>query len=69
NIICENLDKLKTLKDRSYKELISFVKDRPGHDKRYAIDATKIEKEIGWKAQETFDISIEKTVNWYLKRD
>ena len=50
----------------SYKELITFVEDRPGHDKRYAIDATKLETELGWKAQENFETGIRKTVQWYL---
>lgn len=52
----------------SYLELITFVKDRPGHDFRYAIDAQKIEKELGWQAQENFETGIEKTINWYLKK-
>ncbi|HEY9211744.1 MAG TPA: GDP-mannose 4,6-dehydratase, partial [Ancylobacter sp.] len=47
-------------------KLISFVTDRPGHDARYAIDATKLQSELGWKAQETFETGIEKTVRWYL---
>ncbi|MDR1942549.1 MAG: dTDP-glucose 4,6-dehydratase [Endomicrobium sp.] len=66
SIICKILDRLKPLKDRSYKELISFVKDRHGHDRRYAIDATKIERELGWKAQEMFDTGIIKTVEWFF---
>jgi dTDP-glucose 4,6-dehydratase len=49
-----------------YSELITYVKDRPGHDRRYAIDARKIERELGWKPQETFDSGIRKTVQWYL---
>jgi dTDP-glucose 4,6-dehydratase len=52
--------------DASHHELISFVTDRPGHDQRYAIDATKLESELGWRAQETFETGIEKTVRWYL---
>jgi dTDP-glucose 4,6-dehydratase len=51
----------------SRRRLISFVKDRPGHDRRYAIDATKLETELGWRAQETFETGIEKTVRWYLE--
>jgi dTDP-glucose 4,6-dehydratase len=51
---------------RSYKELITFVKDRPGHDLRYAIDASKIQRELGWVPQETFESGIRKTVEWYL---
>ncbi len=50
----------------SYKELITYVEDRAGHDRRYAIDATKLETELGWKAQETFDTGIVKTIEWYL---
>jgi len=51
----------------SYKEQITFVKDRAGHDRRYAIDATKVEQDLGWAAEENFATGIEKTVNWYLK--
>ncbi len=65
--ICELLDKLRP-KNSSYKEQISFVKDRPGHDFRYAIDATKIENELAWKALENFETGILKTVDWYLKK-
>jgi dTDP-glucose 4,6-dehydratase len=65
--ICTLLDELKPAADgKSYKHLITFVKDRAGHDRRYAIDATKIETELGWKAQENFDSGIVKTVKWYL---
>ena len=66
--ICEILNKKLPKKEGRYQDLISFVKDRPGHDKRYAIDATKIENELGWKADENFETGIEKTVNWYLKK-
>jgi dTDP-glucose 4,6-dehydratase len=52
----------------SYKELITFVEDRAGHDRRYAIDATKLENELGWRADETFDTGIVKTVEWYLSK-
>ncbi|MDO9266878.1 MAG: GDP-mannose 4,6-dehydratase, partial [Sulfurimonas sp.] len=52
----------------SYKELITFVEDRAGHDRRYAIDATKLENELGWVANETFDTGIVKTIEWYLKK-
>jgi dTDP-glucose 4,6-dehydratase len=66
--ICEILDKSNPLKNgKSYKEQITYVKDRAGHDKRYAIDASKIEKELGWKAEENFESGIKKTVAWYLK--
>ena len=63
--LCEMLDKVKP-KTKSYKEQITFVKDRPGHDRRYAMDARKIEKELGWKPEETFESGIQKTVDWYL---
>ena len=65
--ICTLLDK-KLPKSESYKTLITFVKDRPGHDFRYAIDATKIRESLGWKPAETFKTGIEKTVNWYIKQ-
>jgi dTDP-glucose 4,6-dehydratase len=63
--ICDLMDAMAP-KDRSHRDLITFVTDRPGHDHRYAIDATKTETEIGWKAQDDFDSGIEKTVRWYL---
>jgi dTDP-glucose 4,6-dehydratase len=63
--ICSWMDRLRPV-DRSYHEHISFVTDRPGHDHRYAIDATKLETELGWRPQETFETGIEKTVRWYL---
>lgn len=67
--ICEMLDKHQPRKNgSSYAELITFVIDRPGHDRRYAIDATKLENELGWKAQENFESGIEKTVKWYLDK-
>lgn len=67
NIVCSLLDELKPRADgKSYSTQISFVKDRPGHDQRYAIDATKLETELGWKAAENFDSGIRKTVQWYL---
>lgn len=65
--ICEILDELKP-SNKSYKELISFVKDRPGHDFRYAIDASKIEQELDWKADENFESGILKTVQWYIEK-
>jgi len=65
NAICEMLDDLQP-KDSSYKDQITFVADRPGHDFRYAIDASKIENELGWKANENFESGILKTVEWYL---
>ncbi|HPE82434.1 MAG TPA: dTDP-glucose 4,6-dehydratase [Aequorivita sp.] len=65
NVICELLDEMLP-KQASYKEQITFVKDRPGHDFRYAIDASKIENELGWKAEENFESGIRKTIEWYL---
>ena len=65
--ICGLLDELKPRPDgKSYREQITFVADRPGHDLRYAIDAAKIGRELGWKPQETFESGIRKTVQWYL---
>jgi len=65
--ICKILDELKPcLEGKTYASLITFVNDRPGHDLRYAIDASKIERELGWKPQESFDTGIRKTVQWYL---
>ena len=67
NTLCAVLDELKPRADgKQYAEQIAFVKDRPGHDRRYAIDARKIERELGWKPQETFETGIRKTVAWYL---
>ncbi len=67
NKICEILDEIYPKKN-SYKNQISFVKDRPGHDFRYAIDASKVENELGWKAAENFESGILKTIQWYLKK-
>ncbi|RIY03207.1 dTDP-glucose 4,6-dehydratase [Aureimonas flava] len=65
--ICDTLDRLSPLPDgRPRRELIDFVTDRPGHDLRYAIDASRIEGELGWRAQETFETGLEKTIRWYL---
>jgi dTDP-glucose 4,6-dehydratase len=67
NTICSILDELRPKSDgSSYVSQITYVKDRPGHDRRYAIDATKLERELGWKPTETFDTGIRKTVQWYL---
>ena len=67
HIVCSLLDELQPRADgKSYSTQISFVKDRPGHDQRYAIDATKLENELGWKAAENFESGIRKTVQWYL---
>ncbi|MCY1740353.1 dTDP-glucose 4,6-dehydratase [Ensifer sp. SL37] len=66
--VCEILDRLQPRADgKSYSDQITYVADRPGHDQRYAIDATKIADEIGWKPVESFESGIEKTVTWYLK--
>ncbi|HEC1745669.1 TPA: dTDP-glucose 4,6-dehydratase [Campylobacter lari] len=65
--VCELLDQYRP-KDISYKAQITFVEDRAGHDRRYAIDASKIENELGWKADENFDTGIVKTIEWYLKK-
>lgn len=65
--VCALLDELQPRADgRNYREQISYVKDRPGHDRRYAIDASKIQRELGWKPAETFETGIRKTVQWYL---
>ena len=69
-LICDILDELYPSKldnISSYRELIRFVEDRPGHDQRYAINAKKIEKELGWKPKETFETGLKKTVEWYVK--
>ena len=70
--ICELLEELAPHKPAGvehYSDLITFVVDRPGHDQRYAIDASKIERELGWTAQETFDSGIERTIRWYLENE
>jgi dTDP-glucose 4,6-dehydratase len=65
--ICAMLDELRPRADgKSYREQITYVTDRPGHDRRYAIDARKIERELGWKPAETFETGLRKTVEWYL---
>ncbi len=68
NKICEILDDLKPQTSGSYKDLITYVEDRAGHDRRYAIDATKLENELGWKAEENFESGIVKTIEWYLQK-
>jgi len=66
--ICTILDAKRPRRNgQSYKDLITFVPDRPGHDRRYAIDPSKAERELGWRAQETFNSGLEKTVEWYLQ--
>ena len=64
--ICQSLDQLRPLKDKSYFDQITFVKDRPGHDRRYAIDASKISTQLGWRPLESFETGIQKTIEWYL---
>jgi dTDP-glucose 4,6-dehydratase len=64
--ICDLLDALQPSSSGERKRLISFVTDRPGHDRRYAIDATKLERELGWSANENFETGLKKTVTWYL---
>lgn len=67
NTLCDILDQEQPRTDGiSYRDQITFVKDRPGHDRRYAIDATKLERELGWRPAETFETGIRKTVRWYL---
>ena len=66
--ICDILDEL-VPSERSYRDLMTFVTDRPGHDHRYAIDATKLESEIGWKAKQNFESGLRKTVEWYLANE
>ncbi len=68
-MICDLLDELSPRTNGNYRDLITFVQDRPGHDQRYAIDATKLETELGWHAQENFDSGIRKTVQWYLDNE
>ena len=70
NIICEILDEEVPREDnKSYKRQITFVKDRKGHDRRYAIDSSKIEQELGWEPKETFESGLRKTVKWYLSNN
>ncbi len=69
-IICSSLDELKPRKNNlPYEELITFVRDRPGHDYRYAIDFSKVRKNIGWEPKETFETGINKTIKWYLNHE
>ena len=66
--ICDTLDRLRP-SGAPHARHITFVTDRPGHDRRYAIDCTKLERDLGWRAQESFDTGLEKTVRWYLDND
>ncbi|MEX1122502.1 MAG: GDP-mannose 4,6-dehydratase, partial [Balneolales bacterium] len=64
--ICDSLDEIKSKGKGYHRKQITFVKDRPGHDFRYAIDASKIQRDLGWVPEETFDTGIKKTIQWYL---
>jgi len=67
--ICDLVDELSPCRGSSRRELITFVEDRPGHDRRYAMDARKIERDLGWRPKETFESGIRKTVRWYLENE
>ena len=67
--ICDIVDEMAGSRGASRRSLITFVKDRPGHDRRYAMDASKIERELGWRPRETFETGIRKTVKWYLDNE
>jgi dTDP-glucose 4,6-dehydratase len=67
--IASILDGLRPRDCGSYRDLITYVKDRPGHDRRYAIDPTKLTADLGWKPEEDFDSGIAKTVGWYLENE
>jgi dTDP-glucose 4,6-dehydratase len=67
-MICELLDELRPRRDgASYQRQITFVQDRPGHDRRYAVDSTRIREELGWRPRETLESGLRKTVTWYLE--
>jgi dTDP-glucose 4,6-dehydratase len=68
NAICDRLDKVRPRKG-SHRDLITFVKDRPGHDRRYAIDPSRIESELGWRPRENFESGLAKTIDWYLANE
>jgi dTDP-glucose 4,6-dehydratase len=67
--LCTLLDALRPRRAGRYAELIDFVRDRPGHDRRYAMDAAKLRGELGWRPSETFASGLKKTVAWYLEND
>ncbi|HNB48179.1 MAG TPA: GDP-mannose 4,6-dehydratase, partial [Chitinophagales bacterium] len=68
-LLCAIMDKKLNREKGSSEQLITYVKDRPGHDKRYAIDASKLNKELGWKPSLQFEEGLEKTVDWYLQNE
>ena len=68
-LLCEQMDEKTNREKESSKKLITYVKDRPGHDLRYAIDASKIKKELGWKPTVTFEEGLSKTIDWYLSNE
>ena len=68
-MICKILDRLRPLRGSSYRDLVEFVKDRPGHDVRYAIDPSRIRNELGWHPSTTLEMGLEKTVLWYIKNE
>lgn len=67
--ICDLVDEMSPPAATSRRQLITFVKDRPGHDRRYAMNAEKIERELGWKPKETLETGLRRTVRWYLEND
>ena len=68
-MICDILDEIKpAINEKPRRELITFVKDRPGHDKRYAVDFSKLNRELGWSPKESFGSGLRKTINWYLNQ-
>ncbi len=67
--ICDLMDEIKPSKNGSYRDLITFVDDRPGHDKRYAVDSTKLQNTLKWKPRESFSSGIKKTIEWYINNE
>ena len=67
--ICDTVNRLKPELAHQCRDLITYVKDRPGHDQRYAIDASKIESELGWTPKRRFDEALEETVRWYIENE
>ncbi|HMQ43763.1 MAG TPA: GDP-mannose 4,6-dehydratase, partial [Mariniflexile sp.] len=68
-LLCQQMDKKLNREKGASEKLITYVKDRPGHDLRYAIDASKINKELGWKPSVTFEQGLDKTIDWYLENE